>query len=234
MMNLPKELKLILDPYLYFNLHVHKNLNQDPKTTFFIQSYDLSTQHLDPETPFYFSAGMHPWNVLEDKIDENIEFLNNLNKIPKFLAIGEIGFDSLSTVEIELQKKSFKLQAELAEILKKPVILHCVRSYSLLFEMKKTIQPKMPWIVHGFRKNLVLANELISKGFYLSIGTTLLKDIHLQSTIQNLPLTHLFLETDESSESIEDLTKCICSIKNISHHQFIDTQRSLYSKFFNS
>ncbi len=234
MTNHPREHKRSLDPYVYFNLHVHETLDLDPKTTFFIQSYDLNTEYPDLETPFFFSAGMHPWNVSEESMVQNVEFLKNLDKEPNFLAIGEIGFDSLSSVGIELQAKSFKVQAELAEELKKPAILHCVKSYSLLFEMKKKIQPKMPWILHGYRKNLNLAKDLISKGFYLSIGSILLKDLQLQNTIRNLPLTHLFLETDDSRESIKEITECLCKIKNISHDNFIDIQKSLYSKIFSS
>jgi TatD DNase family protein len=232
MTNLPRVCKLNIDLYHYFNLHIHKPLNIDPKTIFFIQSYDLNTQFPDPNSLSYFSAGMHPWNLNDEKTSENLESLCKLSKLPKFLAIGEIGFDPLGSPGIELQKKSFRVQAELGEDLKKPLIIHCVRSYSLLLEMKKIIQPKMPWIVHGYRKNLVLANELISKGFFLSIGIILFKDLKLQKTIQNLPLTSLFLETDDSRDSIIDLTELICKIKNISHNHFIDIQRSLYSQIF--
>lgn len=94
----------------------------------------------------------------------------------------------------------------MSEKYKKPLIIHCVKAYSELLEIHKKENPKQPWIIHGFNKNKVLAQQLIDKGFYLSFGVALLKSKKLQANLKNTPLSQLFLETDDNTtQSIEEI-----------------------------
>jgi TatD DNase family protein len=74
----------------------------------------------------------------------------------------------------------------------------------------------VPMIIHGFNKNIQLASDCISKGFYLSFGKATLLTLSLQNTLKELPLDKIFLETDTSDFEIEELYQKVAQLKNIS------------------
>jgi TatD DNase family protein len=180
----------------------------------------------------FFSLGMHPWYLEKDMVYDNLNKMRTYSNHPKFLAIGEVGFDPLKSPGFELQKTSFILQADLAEEFKKPLIIHCVKSYSILLELKKKLNPKMPWIVHGFRNSSKLANQLMSNGIFLSFGVSLLWEKHLQELICSIPLNTFLIETDDSNETIDNLTNFVCKLRCITQEEFLMNQRSIYTQFF--
>jgi TatD DNase family protein len=221
-----------LESYQFFNLHAHHPSESKEGSVFSIRSYDVTTQMQKVDVNSFFSLGMHPWYLEKEMVDENIRKMRDYFNHPNFLAIGEIGFDPLKSPDFELQKSSFILQAMLAEECKKPLIIHCVKSFSILLELKKKINPKMPWIVHGFRNNRKLANQLMSSGIFLSFGTSLFREQHLQDLIVSIPLNSIFIETDDSQETIEKLTSFVCSLKNVTEEEFLMNQRYTYKQIF--
>ena len=48
------------------------------------------------------------------------------------------------------------------------MIIHCVRAWDEVLAVHKKLRPKMKWMIHGFRGQARLANQLLSKGMYLS------------------------------------------------------------------
>lgn len=106
----------------------------------------------------------------------------------------EAGCSRLITTPLDIQKKVFEQQLQLAIKYNKPVIIHCVKAFDELIEICKPYFNCIPLIIHGFNKSETLAKQLIDKGFYL----TLHHKIALKSdfNIQGLPLTKLFFETD--------------------------------------
>ena len=223
---------ICLDSFQYFNLHVHHPSEKSEGSVFCIQSYDVNSQMQMVNGNSFFSLGMHPWYLVKEMVYENLNKMRTYSNHPNFLAIGEVGFDPLKSPAFELQKNSFILQADLAEEIKKPLIIHCVKSYSILLELKKKLNPKMPWIVHGFRNSIKLANQLMSNGIFLSFGVSLLWEKHLQELICLLPLNAFLIETDDSNETIDILTNFICKLRNITQEEFLMNQRSIYTKFF--
>jgi TatD DNase family protein len=221
-----------LESFRYFNFHVHNPSESNEGSVFYIQSYDINSQLEMVDRNSFFSLGMHPWYLEKEMIYENLDKMRSFSNHPNFLAIGEVGFDPLKSSSFELQKTSFTLQADLAEEFRKPLIIHCVKSYSILLELKKKLNPKMPWIVHGFRNSSKLANQLMSKGIFLSFGVSLLWEKHLQDLICSIPLNAFLIETDDSKEEIDKLTNFVCKLRNITLEEFLLNQRSLYAQFF--
>ena len=170
--------------------------------------YNLDFAEEIPEN--YFSVGLHP-----NKIDEN--YRQNLDKITKWrsncLAIGECGLDGLVSVDENLQEQIFEQQILWANEIQKPVIVHCVRRFSQLLRFQKIA--KVPLIVHGFNKKKETAEELLSKGFYLSFGKALLYNLSLQETVRDTPLDRIFLETDTAEESIDEVYLKLAEIKEM-------------------
>jgi len=106
---------------------------------------------------------------------------------------------------------------QLAESLRKPLVIHCVRAYEELLSLIKKLQASIPLIIHGFaRKPSVLA-PLLKAGFFISYGTAILapKSAAAQSLAQT-PLEQLFLETDDKVLPIADLYARAAQIKGIS------------------
>lgn len=159
-----------------------------------------------------FSLGIHPWN--SSKIEDN--FLNFENEISliKCLAIGEIGLDKLKGPTIDVQKKVFLKQIEISEKYELPIILHCVKSWNEISEIKKLLNPIQSWIYHGFNK-VGIINEVLKSDIYISIGSSIFTNIKLQKIVNLIPNDKLFLETDDSNLDIFEIYKKVSEIKKI-------------------
>lgn len=155
------------------------------------------------------SAGIHPWYIYN--VDKQISCLESVASSSAIVAIGEAGLDKLVKTPLDIQKNVFLRQAVLAEKLNKPLIIHCVKSWGELIAVRKIVKPHIPWIIHGFRGNGELAQQLILQGFYLSFGE------HFQiSSLRRAWPERLLIETDESSCSIQDIYQRLASGLQIS------------------
>ncbi len=146
------------------------------------------------------SVGIHPWYI-------NAEWKNKLATIVGFagkgnvVAIGECGIDILkSPAPVELQEEIFKAHILLAEELRKPLIIHCVKAYDRLIALRNELKPQQAWIVHGFRGKPQQTEQLIKAGFYISLGERFNPD-----STKAIPADRLFIESDESHATIADI-----------------------------
>lgn len=127
---------------------------------------DAGVETIEPGCSY--SVGVHPWDA-----DREVDWarLRRLAVHPQVVAIGEVGFDALRGPSLDAQEPVFVRQARLAEELGKPLIIHCVRAYGRLMELRRELKPHQPWLVHGFRGKPELARQLISLGFEISLGS---------------------------------------------------------------
>ncbi len=173
----------------FINLHTH-HISLD--NSLFILNYRLGYDKVI-DTTHSFSIGVHPWDT---ELNNNF-FVSELEHFltqPNCLAIGECGLDKLITTPLNIQKKVFEQQLQLAIKYNKPVIIHSVKAFDELIEICKPYFNCIPLIIHGFNKSETLAKQLIDKGFYLSLHHNIL--LKSDFNIQGLPLTKLFFETD--------------------------------------
>jgi TatD DNase family protein len=172
----------------------------------------------------FYSYGIAPFEIDNKSINETYLLSDKC----KF--IGEIGLDKSIQKPIKEQIEIFKTQLNYSEKLKKPVIIHCVKAYNEIIEIKKNLKPTQPWIIHGFRKTN-LTQTLLNNDFYLSIGTAILFDNKLKESLKTIPLSRLFLETDNDNyNSIEEVYKVVAELKGIS---LLNLQASIYQNFIN-
>jgi len=169
-----------------------------------------------------FSIGIHPWNVNE--FSEEMANLQNCIADKRFVAIGECGLDKNSKTSLQTQLQFFRKQIELSERFQKPLIIHCVGCYNELFEQKKELKPTQLWIIHGFRGKPELAQQALKSGCALSYG-----EHFNEESVRLTPIDRLFVETDESSLTIEDIYLKIAKIKNCLVELLIAGQ-DLYNK----
>ena len=141
------------------------------------QSFQQNTDN----QKFYFSAGVHPWYM--DNWQLQMERLNEIASNPNIIAIGECGLDKKVGKPIAEQIELFHLQIALSEHLQKPLIIHCVKTFNELIEIRKSTKAKMPWIIHGFNGNIKIAMQCLNSGMILSFGKSLFNDRDRKSVV---------------------------------------------------
>ena len=156
------------------------------------------------------SLGIHPWHI-SDKWRDDLAAITILAKEDNVVAIGECGLDALkSPAQIEVQEEIFKAHIQLSEALQKPLIIHCVKAFDRLIALRKETKPLQAWILHGFRGKPQQANQLIKAGFHISLGERFNPD-----SAKAIPIDRLFIETDESGCSIEEIYAAIAVAKGM-------------------
>lgn len=182
----------------FFNLHTHKFTNQ-PDVLELVNQYPWE---FDVTIPFY-SIGIHPWFIVEERLESDFEILERKLQEPSCLAVGECGLDKRIEVPLELQQLVFEKQLLLAQKYQKPVVIHCVAAFQELIEIIKKLYITVPILIHGFSKSEQLAKQLLDNGFYISFGKYLLLNPELELVFKNMPNDRFFLETDTVKEGIE-------------------------------
>lgn len=186
----------------YYDIHTHKNYtNKDVVSILNCDAGDFSTFcDLDLQHIFY-SLGLHPWKIKGENWADNIDYIEKNAILENIKAIGECGLDKLCNTTWKLQMKTFIVQIEISENIRKPLIIHCVKAFDELIALKKEINPKQAWIIHGFRGKPQQTEQLVKQGFFLSFGTKFNKD-----SLRIIPLDRLFLETDDvMNETIKEV-----------------------------
>lgn len=161
----------------------------------------------------YYSCGIHPWNA-DLMVDDNFLKIEQKAVEKNCLAIGEIGLDKLKGPDLSLQIEVFERQIALSEKLELPVIIHCVKAWNEIAEIKKRLAPKQQWIYHGFSKVGILENVL-DRGLVISVGAAVLSNSKLEEAILKIPDNRLLLETDDAPVDIFDIYKKVSEIKKI-------------------
>ncbi|GGA85220.1 TatD family hydrolase [Flavobacterium palustre] len=194
----------------YFNLHTHQFKNQEH----ILELVNQYPQEFD-QTITNYSIGIHPLFIDENRLESDLEILEQKAGLPECLAIGECGLDKRSETSFEIQLEGLKRQFLLAEKFQKPLVIHCVHAFQELVEIKNQLQITVPIIIHGFSKKEQLAKQLLNNGFYLSFGRYLLVNPELESVFNNVPENRFFLETDTSDYTIEEVYALAAKYKKI-------------------
>lgn len=198
----------------FLDIHTHKAAQR--KGIISIQSLSLTSDIFlaMPKTK-PISIGLHPWYATLEKLEIQMKYLSVLARQQNVKIIGECGLDKLRGENLQDQSIILEHQIALAEMLKKPIMLHCVKAFAELIEIKKRLNIKVPMIVHGFNKNKELGKQLIQNGFLLSFGTSILKE---NSGAQQLmeETDNFFLETDDAEISIEEIYQTAANLKKCS------------------
>ena len=214
---------------MYYNFHTHKATNQ-PDVFELVNQYP---QEFDASIPKY-SIGIHPWYIVQNRIDEDLKIIEEKLQDEKCLAIGECGLDKRIEIPFDLQEEVFRKQLALAEKFKKPVVIHCVASFQELIRIKNDLKVSVPMIIHGFSKKQEVAKQLLDNGFYLSFGKYLLRNPELESVFQSVPNDRFLLETDTVEETIQEVYEVASKYKSLEINklkEIVETNfRSIFSE----
>lgn len=194
---------------VFYDVHTHKSLSDENV----LQIENKYPNSVDFSSPF--SIGIHPWFIDINTYKKELLIVEDKLQHANCYAIGECGLDKLKGVAIELQKEVFLKQVELSEKYKKPLIIHCVKAFQEIIAIKKELQPKQFWMLHGFNKNIQLAKSLIDHNFMLSFGELVLKNKKIEETLGLINLSSILIETDDSNVDVKDIYQKIAGIRNL-------------------
>ena len=197
----------------YIDIHVHDG---KPSAGLFILESLMAHEEKMPEalSGVSYTYGIHPWFLNEENHKQLLLSVEKTVCNPEVIAVGEAGFDRLKGPSAELQRKVFEEQVIISEEIKKPVIIHCVRSWDELLAAKKKLKPRMPWLIHGFRGNQELAGQLLSKGMYLSFWFEFVLRPESGNLLRNMPNDRFFLETDGADVDIRSIYQKVATDRN--------------------
>jgi len=146
----------------------------------------------------FLMMGLHPTSVKENYLDEIKHVAEQLKK-RNFYAVGEIGIDLYwDTSTLDIQKRAFKEQIQLAKKYQLPIIIHCRDAFDEVFEVLETEKGKdLFGIFHCFTGSLQQAQQAISYNMKLGIGGVVtFKNGKIDQFLNKINMEHIVLETD--------------------------------------
>ncbi len=186
---------------MFFDAHNHlSNISDLPRTeclgmcTCCIQEADWKTiQCLQLDIPLRKAIGVHPWVAnktlpgweirLEKMIEENDQFW-----------IGECGFDTHKSVDLEFQKHVFQKQWELSQKYHRSLIVHCVKAWEILYPFIRRNQ--QPFLMHRFQGTQEQCQKVIECGGIISIHPHALRSAKFRETLRAIGSLPFIVESD--------------------------------------
>lgn len=164
----------------------------------------------------FYSIGLHPWHIEIENMDASLVEIQQQSQKDEIIAIGEAGLDKLTNASFDLQMEVFEKQIQISERVKKPLIIHCVKSFNEIIQLKKKYNPNLPWIVHGFNSKVEVAAMLLKQNIFLSFGKAIMYPLsNAAQLLLQIPDNRFFLETDDSEYNIKEIYKAAAQIKKI-------------------
>lgn len=170
-------------------INVGFNRETIPTTLRLAESYDF----------IQAAVGFHPQDAIDMKADD-LDWIEELCRHPKVLAIGEIGLDYYwDTSPKDVQHRVFREQIRLARKLGKPIVIHNRDAHQdILNILKEEKAADIGGVMHCFSGSWETARECLDMNFYISFGgpVTFKNAKQPKEVIARVPDDRLLLETD--------------------------------------
>ena len=192
----------------------------------------------------YISIGLHPEYIKELKPEQKTTLIEKIktNK-DSISAIGEIGLDYYWTKEEEWrkrQKEMFKEFIELAEELKKPIVIHSRDAHEDTLDILEETKAKHV-LLHLWGANQQVP-RIIKNNWNVSFGPILLRSKKHKKICRDMPLEKIMLETDSpwfgenrqrnEPTSVEKVIARIAEIKKLDPKEIDKATTQNAKKFF--
>ena len=147
----------------------------------------------------YVAVEIHPWNAVSQKETD----LGTVSEIAtrhrrEIVAIGEIGLDRIYAKEEEhfrIQSEIFRKMLDLAERTGLPISVHSRGSVQEALEFIGTCRVKQV-LFHWYSGSIKALKEIISNGYRITVGPSLLYSKHIQEIAKSTPIQCILTETD--------------------------------------
>lgn len=178
---------------MFINIKTHLNAVADEVI---IKDLYQDFETVEKEKHLNFAVGLHPWFIKQSNWEQEFESIKKISQLPNVKAIGECGLDKVCVTDFTFQQKVFSAQIHLANQIKKPLLIHCVRAFAEVSTALKYNKNNVPVVFHGFIKSISQARQLIGQGYYLSFGKGIQHE-RIQKVIAAMPLDKIFFESDD-------------------------------------
>lgn len=175
---------------------IHTHIKAGPRSICSLSPKEaIELSRTDIEQPY--SIMLHPWYINAELLAEFHEAIEICRQDSRFVAIGECGLDTNCETELSVQEEGFIAALTAAKNLHKPVIVHIVKAWDRLIQLIDQYGDKenSPIVIHGYRKNVQLAQQLVARGYFLSLG----KKYNVEVP-KIIPKDKLFHETDTTND----------------------------------
>ena len=186
---------------------------------------DIHTHNAQTHAQTIDTVGIHPWHTLIGDVAE-VE-----RRAPSVDAVGEIGLDYACDVPREEQTALFRAQLAIAERLEKPVVLHCVRAFEDAIKVVANYHLRAV-IFHGFIGSAEQAQRAVAQGHYLSFGERTSRSPKTIEALRSTPLSHLFVESDESTSPIEEIYAKIAELRGVEVSELLQATEDNFRRIF--
>ncbi len=147
----------------------------------------------------YAAVGWHPQDAITMK-EGDLEWIEELCKHPKVVAIGEIGLDYYwDTSPKDVQHAVFRQQIRLARKIGKPIIIHNRDAHQdVLRILKEEKAEEVGGIMHCFSGSPETAELCLKMNFHISFGgpVTYKNAVQPKEALAVVPMDRLLIETD--------------------------------------
>ena len=183
---------------------------------------DIHTHNPQPGVLSPTMAGIHPWDAERGLPMPDLSSCD---------IIGETGLDYASQVNREAQQELFCRHLDLAQQLRKPVVLHMVKSFEQTMKILQNYNLK-GIVFHGFIGSAQQAQRALAKGYYLSFGERCNKSPKTIEALKVTPLDRIFVESDESTTPIEQIYALIANLRGVKSEELIEAIENNYNRIF--
>jgi len=187
-----------------FDFHCHFFKNEE--VDWFILNNGLNPETnrkvLSLNRPNYFKAlGIHPTEVMkltEDKIENELYFIEEKLKNKEIQAIGEVGLDYYWNKDpkvIQFQQELLERFIDLAETYKVPLVIHSREAEEDITNIIQTVRDDVPIVLHSFNySRLDLVEELLDYNTYFTVSFAYSKKFSY--FVDKLPIERILTESD--------------------------------------
>jgi len=197
----------------------------------------------------FAAVGIHPHDA--QKVDQaSLVKIRQLLSKKKVVALGEIGLDYFKHYSpIDIQKRVFRAQLEIAIEEDVPVIIHARDSYEDVLKILKEYGiSEAKSVIHCFSGNVEVARQALELGCFISItGVITFKNANnLRKVVKFVPLDRLFLETDapflapepfrgqvNEPAYLTEIAAAVAKIKGVSEEEIARCTTKNVEEFFN-
>jgi TatD DNase family protein len=142
--------------------------------------------------------GIHPWRAHTASDGWEARLLERLRRHP-LASIGECGIDQwVSEPPVAVQMPVFLAQLRIARETRRPLTIHCLKAWGLLFGAFQSEPPPERFLMHSFGGSIETARRLLPLGARFSFSGHFLHDRKraVIEVFRQLPHDRILLETD--------------------------------------
>jgi TatD DNase family protein len=212
------------------------------------ESFERIKKIIKIDEMIYGTIGIHPHESGDNQMTSDY-IVENLNKNPRIIGIGETGLDFFyNNSDKDKQIFSFIQHIEASIKTNVPLIIHSRKAENETFDILNTYKNKnLKVLMHCFTGSKKFAEKLLKfNAFFSASGIITFKNsIDLQETFKFLPLDKILIETDspflapvpnrgkKNEPSFIDFTaKKLAKIKDISKTELIKFTTDNFNKLF--